>query len=98
MITSTEAVRPAAMAECTAHIRVAWLCATVLLLEGYDIAAMGYAVPALVEAWRLPPTAFTDALVASNVGFLWVHSPRVRWAINLAAKHRPPMSLSSAVT
>ena len=70
MITSTAAARPTPMAECTARIRVAWLCATVLLLEGYDIAAMGYAVPALVEAWRLPPTAFTNALVAGNVGFL----------------------------
>jgi AAHS family 4-hydroxybenzoate transporter-like MFS transporter len=41
-----------------------------LLVEGYDIAAMGYAVPALVDAWRLPPGAFTAALAAGNVGIL----------------------------
>lgn len=70
MVAISEAARPTPLLECTARIRVAWLCATVLLLEGYDISAMGYAVPALVEAWRLPPTAFTDALVAGNVGFL----------------------------
>ena len=69
MVTSTGAVR-AAVADSAAQIRVAWLCATVLLLEGYDIVAVGYAVPALVDAWRLPPGAFTAALVAGNVGIL----------------------------
>ena len=70
MVASREAVRPATLADSTVHIRVAWLCATVLLLEGYDIVAMGCAVPALVDAWRLPPGAFTAALGAANVGFL----------------------------
>jgi len=60
----------AAVASSAARTRVAWLCATVLLLEGYDVAAMGYAVPALVESWRLPPAAFTAALTAGNVGLL----------------------------
>jgi hypothetical protein len=32
------------------HLRVAWLCGAVLFLEGYDIAAVGYAVPSLVDA------------------------------------------------
>ena len=68
MVTSTDVV--AAVEHSTARVRVAWLCATVLLLEGYDFAAMGYAVPALVEAWRLPPGAFTAALTAGNVGLL----------------------------
>jgi AAHS family 4-hydroxybenzoate transporter-like MFS transporter len=69
MVTGIDAVR-AAVADSAARIRVAWLCATVLFLEGYDIVAMGYAVPALVEAWRLPPGAFTAALAAGNVGIL----------------------------
>jgi AAHS family 4-hydroxybenzoate transporter-like MFS transporter len=42
----------------------------VLLLEGYDIVALGNAVPALVDVWRLPPGAFTAALAAGNVGLL----------------------------
>ena len=36
------------------HLRVAWLCGVVLFLEGYDIAAAGYAIPALVDAWKVP--------------------------------------------
>jgi MFS family permease len=49
---------------------VAWLCGVVAFLEGYDIAAAGYAIPSLVEAWRLAPSAFTQALTAGNVGLL----------------------------
>src|SRR5271167_2529846 len=52
------------------HLRVAWLCGVVLFLEGYDIAAAGYAVPSLVDAWRVPPSVFSQALTAGNVGLL----------------------------
>ena len=51
-------------------LRVAWLCGVVLFLEGYDIASVGYAIPSLVDAWRLAPSAFTKALTAGNVGLL----------------------------
>ena len=54
----------------SSHTRVAWICAIVLVLEGYDIAAAGYAVPALVDAWRAPPAAFTQALAAGNIGIV----------------------------
>jgi MFS family permease len=49
---------------------VACLCAAVLLVESYDIAAVGYAGPLLVGAWRVPPAAFTFALAAGNIGLL----------------------------
>jgi MFS transporter, AAHS family, 4-hydroxybenzoate transporter len=52
------------------HLRVAWLCGVVLFLDGYDIAAVGYAVPSLVDAWRVAPSVFTQALTAGNVGLL----------------------------
>ena len=52
------------------HLRVAWLCGVVLFLEGYDITAAGYAVPSLVDAWRVPPSVFSQALTAGNVGLL----------------------------
>ena len=52
------------------YLRVAWLCGVVLFLEGYDIAAVGYAVPSLVEAWRVAPSVFTQALTAGNAGLL----------------------------
>jgi AAHS family 4-hydroxybenzoate transporter-like MFS transporter len=51
-------------------LRVAWLFGLVLCLEGYDIAAVGYAVPWLVDAWRVPLSGFTQALTAGNVGLL----------------------------
>src|SRR5262249_11584598 len=49
---------------------VAALCGVVLLLEGYDIAAIGYAVPLIADAWRLTQSGFTPALTAGNVGLL----------------------------
>jgi MFS transporter, AAHS family, 4-hydroxybenzoate transporter len=52
------------------HIRVAWLCGVVLFFEGYDIAAVGYVIPSLVDAWGLRPSVFTPALTAGNVGML----------------------------
>jgi len=52
------------------YLRAALLCGMVLFLEGYDIAAVGYAIPSLVDAWRVNPLAFTGALTAGNVGLL----------------------------
>ena len=62
-----------AAAECEverAYLRAALLCGMVLFLEGYDIAVVGYAIPSLVDAWRVNPSAFTAALTAGNVGLL----------------------------
>src|SRR5215469_16761292 len=52
------------------YLRVALLCGVVLFLEGYDIAAVGYAIPSLVDAWPVDPSAFTEALAAGNVGLV----------------------------
>jgi AAHS family 4-hydroxybenzoate transporter-like MFS transporter len=52
------------------HLRVAWLCGAVLFLDAYDIASVGNAVPSLVDAWKLQPAMFTQALTAGNVGLL----------------------------
>jgi AAHS family 4-hydroxybenzoate transporter-like MFS transporter len=52
------------------HLWVAWLCGVVLFLEGYDIAAVGYAVPSLVDAWKVQPSVFTTVLTAGNVGLM----------------------------
>jgi AAHS family 4-hydroxybenzoate transporter-like MFS transporter len=52
------------------HLRVAFLCGAVLFLEGYDIAAVGYAAPSLVDAWKVHPQAFTNVFTAGNVGLL----------------------------
>ena len=50
--------------------RVMAVCAAVLALDGYDIVSMGFALPALAEAWHVPPPALTTALVMGNVGML----------------------------
>ncbi|HEV3061725.1 MAG TPA: MFS transporter [Vicinamibacterales bacterium] len=52
------------------NLRGAWLCGAVLFLEGYDIAAVGYAVPSLVDAWKVRPQVFTGVLTAGNIGLL----------------------------
>lgn len=52
------------------HVRVAALCGIVLFLEGYDLAAIGYAIPSLVDAWKIAATAFTPVLTGANVGLM----------------------------
>ena len=52
------------------HVRVAWLCGLILFLEGYDIASVGYVIPSLVDTWRIPPWALTQALTAGNIGLM----------------------------
>ena len=47
---------------------VALLCAGVLVLEGFDLGAMAFTLPALSESWHLKPVAFTAALTAGSVG------------------------------
>ena len=64
------AIEAPAISASSTRFRVACLCAAVLLVEGYDIAAVGYVVPLLVDAWRVPPAAFTSALAAGNIGLL----------------------------
>jgi AAHS family 4-hydroxybenzoate transporter-like MFS transporter len=52
------------------HLRSAWLCGVVLFLEGYDIADVGYAIPSLVDAWKIQPSVFSQVLTAGNVGLM----------------------------
>jgi MFS transporter, AAHS family, 4-hydroxybenzoate transporter len=67
---AAEAVTAVAVPAERVHLRVAWLCGAVLFLEGYDIAAVGYALPSLIDAWKVHPQAFTPVLTAGNVGLL----------------------------
>ena len=53
-------------------LRTTLLCGLVVVLEGYDLSALGYVVPQLVEAWHVQPVAFTPALTASNIGMMVV--------------------------
>jgi AAHS family 4-hydroxybenzoate transporter-like MFS transporter len=52
------------------QIRVAALCALVQICDGYDLNSVAWAVPSLIRAWHLPPTAFTMAFLWSSVGIM----------------------------
>jgi hypothetical protein len=69
------------------HLRVAWLCGAVLFLEAYDITSVGNAVPSLVDAWKLHPAMFTQALTAGNVGLLVGLLGAGCWATGYDAGH-----------
>ena len=48
------------------RFRVMVLCGLVLFLDGYDIAAVGYAIPSLADSWKVAPQAFTGTLAGGN--------------------------------
>lgn len=50
------------------HVRIVVLCALVLMLDGYDLAAMGFALPAITKDLGIAPAEFGPALSASFVG------------------------------
>jgi AAHS family 4-hydroxybenzoate transporter-like MFS transporter len=66
----TRSVDSTAPATRSLQIRVAVLCGLVQMLDGYDLSAIGLAVPSLVRAWALPPAAFTQAFALSSVGIM----------------------------
>ncbi len=50
------------------QIRIFLLCALVVLLDGYDLSAMGLAVPALGRDWHWPTACSPRRLTASVIG------------------------------
>lgn len=50
--------------------RVLLLCALLLVFDGFDIGAIGFAVPAIAADWNVSPSSLTPAIVASAVGML----------------------------
>jgi MFS transporter, AAHS family, 4-hydroxybenzoate transporter len=50
--------------------RVFTLCLMALVIDGFDVQAMGYVVPALSSAWGVPPADFRTVLPAANFGVL----------------------------
>ena len=52
------------------QLKVAILCGLIQMLDGYDLSAIGLAVPSLAKAWSLPPSAFTQAFALSSVGIM----------------------------
>ena len=52
------------------QLRVAVLCGLIQALDGYDLSAIGLAVPSLTKAWSLPASAFTQAFAFSSIGIM----------------------------
>ena len=52
------------------QIRVALLCMVAQIFDGFDISAIGMAVPALIKAWGQPGAAFANTFVMSSVGIM----------------------------
>ena len=52
------------------QLRVAVLCGLIQALDGYDLSAIGLAVPSLTKAWAMAPSAFTQAFALSSVGIM----------------------------
>ena len=54
---------------------VASLCFFVVLVEGYDIAAMAFALPGLIRAWAITDLRIVGPLLASSIVGMLVGSP-----------------------
>ena len=52
------------------QLRVAALCTLVQICDGYDLNSVAWAVPSLIRAWHLPPSAFTMAFLWSSIGIM----------------------------
>lgn len=50
--------------------RVMLLCTLLLVFDGFDIGAIGYAVPTIAKDWGVTAASLTIAIVASAVGML----------------------------
>ena len=50
--------------------RVFVLCLMTLIIDGFDVQAMGYVIPALSAAWGIEPAQFRTVLPAANFGVL----------------------------
>jgi len=53
------------------QIRVFALTMASLIMDGFDVQAMGYVAPAIIEAWEIDPSALRYVFPAANVGVLF---------------------------
>jgi AAHS family 4-hydroxybenzoate transporter-like MFS transporter len=52
------------------QIRVFLLCMICLIMDGFDVQAMGYVAPAIVEEWGIPRAQLGGVFAAANFGVL----------------------------
>src|SRR5262245_63407594 len=46
------------------------LCAACLIMDGFDVQAVGYVAPSLIKEWGIPGSAVGNMLAAGNFGVL----------------------------
>src|SRR5207253_109577 len=46
------------------------LCALCLIMDGFDVQALGYLAPAIIKDWKLPPAQLGPVFSAALVGIL----------------------------
>ena len=52
------------------QIAIFTLCALCLIMDGFDVQALGYAAPAIIQDWHIPVAALGPVYGASNFGVL----------------------------
>jgi AAHS family 4-hydroxybenzoate transporter-like MFS transporter len=52
------------------QVRVFWLCTLCLFMDGFDLQALGYAAPAIVQDFKVPNEALGPVFGAANIGLL----------------------------
>src|SRR5262245_31368164 len=53
-----------------AHLRIIALCTLCTILDGFDVQALGFVAPALVQDWKVEPTVLGPIFGAGNFGML----------------------------
>ena len=46
------------------------LCLLTLIMDGFDVQALGYTAPAIIQEWGVPPSALGPVFAAGNLGVL----------------------------
>jgi AAHS family 4-hydroxybenzoate transporter-like MFS transporter len=52
------------------HIAIFTLCALCLVMDGFDVQALGYVAPAIIQEWKVAPALLGPVFGASNFGVL----------------------------
>jgi AAHS family 4-hydroxybenzoate transporter-like MFS transporter len=52
------------------HIEIFALCMACLMMDGFDVQALGYVAPALIEEWKIAPASLGAVFGAGNFGVL----------------------------
>src|SRR5262245_43119339 len=54
----------------TFHLAIGTLCGMCLMIDGFDVQAMGYAAPALIRDWHIAQSGLGPVFSAALVGIL----------------------------